>query len=60
MSEIQIRFPSGASEPQVKKDAKKLKKENPDMTHTEALEAAAKRHGAVNGYRDYITKMRKL
>lgn len=53
-----IHFPSGASEDKVKKDAKKIQKSNPGMALHDALDAAAKQHGATTDYRRYITQAR--
>ena len=40
----ELRFPSGATMSQVKKDAKSIKRER-NVSHSEALDAAAKQHG---------------
>ena len=56
--QLTIRFPSGASEEKVKKDATKIQKSNPGMAYHDALDAAAKKHGATSHYRSYITQAR--
>jgi hypothetical protein len=52
---ITIRFPSGASDEQVRKDAKKIRKTDPALALHVTLDIAAKNHGATAGYKQYIT-----
>lgn len=47
-----LRFPSGQSIRQVKKDAKRLEAEQPELSHNEALDQAATLHLAPNGFRE--------
>lgn len=55
-----LRFPSGMTAEQVSKDAKTLRKQQPQHTHAEALDIIAKKNLAPHGYKNGLKEAKRF